>query len=173
MLDALDIESLYQRLERPLFNVAFRWTWSDAQAQELVQEAFLRLWKARWRVREDSAEAYVYRIVINLGQKHAGRRSRWRDFVTRTPEVEPRAPDPELDADSEALRRAVTALPDTLRSVLLLCEYSGLRQREIAALLGIRPGTVGSRRHEAIGRLREALAPTGATTEDEDVSNPA
>ncbi|MEM9304560.1 MAG: sigma-70 family RNA polymerase sigma factor [Pseudomonadota bacterium] len=172
MLDATDIESLYQRLERPLFNVAFRWTWNDAQAQELVQEAFLRLWNARWRVRPDSAEAYVYRIVLNLGQKHAGRRSRWRDFVTRAPQAEEDARGPEQDADGEALRRAIVALPDTLRSVLLLCEYSGLRQREIAALLDIRPGTVGSRRHEAMARLREALDAT-TVEEETDAANPA
>lgn len=52
------------------------------------------------------------------------------------------------------LRGAIESLPEKLREVLLLTEFSGMLHDEIAALLGIPPGTVASRRHLAVQRLR-------------------
>ncbi len=156
MLDQKLIEKLYGRLERPLFNIALRWTWNEAEAQELVQEAFVRLWSARWRVRSDTVEAYLYRIVLNLGQKHARRRESWWKVSNLLPGTD-RGMSPEDTVDSARLRDAIKGLPPDIRNVLLLCEFSDLKQREIAELLNIAPGTVASRRHLAVKRLKEAL----------------
>lgn len=156
MLDQKLIEKLYGRLERPLFNIALRWTWNEAEARELVQEAFVRLWSARWRVRSDTVEAYLYRIVLNLGQKHARRRESWGKISNLLPGAD-RGMSPEDTVDNSRLRDAIQSLPADLRNVLLLCEFSDLKQRQIAGLLDIAPGTVASRRHVAVKRLKEAL----------------
>jgi RNA polymerase sigma-70 factor (ECF subfamily) len=55
------------------------------------------------------------------------------------------------------VRAAVDALPERLRDVVLLCEFSGMTQAQVAAVLDIPPGTVASRRSLAAGRLRELL----------------
>ena len=156
MLDQKAIERLYRELEAPLFNVALRWTWVPALAQELVQDAFMKLWSRRLLVRSESAGAYLYKTVLNLGRKHARRRSNWwrvrQALATGTPD---RGPDQE-SAEAQ-LRRAIEALPEDQREVLLLCEFSGMSQREIGALLDIPVGTVGSRRHHALEKLKQEL----------------
>lgn len=159
MLDRPALERLYLEQERPLFNVALRWTWDAAEAQELVQEAFVRVWAARRRVRAETAGAYVYRTVLNLCQKHARRRDRWRlvrvKLLGLPDEGQPRTP--EQAGQETQLREAIERLPDDQRSILLLTEYTDLKQHEIAELLGIPPGTVASRRNTAIKRLKENL----------------
>jgi RNA polymerase sigma-70 factor (ECF subfamily) len=64
---------------------------------------------------------------------------------------------PDQEWQQQRLRNAIEALPLDLRQVLLLTEYSGLKQREIGQLLGIPAGTVASRRNTAIRHLGDAL----------------
>ena len=155
-MDHPALERLYQRMERPLFNIALRWTWNEAEAQELVQEAFLRLWSARRRLRMETVDSYLYRTVLNLAQKHARRRETWGRVRAMLTGGEP-DPTPDARCDDERVRAAIRALPDDLRATLLLCEYSDLKQREIGEIMGIPTGTVGSRRELAIRRLKEVL----------------
>ncbi|MDX1571834.1 MAG: RNA polymerase sigma factor, partial [Xanthomonadales bacterium] len=154
------IERLYRELEAPLFNIALRWTWVPALAQELVQDAFMKLWSRRLLVRKDTASAYLYKTVLNLGRKHARRRTNWWRVQRRMPDQEPE-PGPEAFSAEAEIRQAIDTLPDDQREVLLLCEFSGLSQREIGALLGIPAGTVGSRRHHALEKLKREMK--GAT----------
>ncbi len=161
MLSHAEFERLYVDYERPLFNIAWRWTWNDAEAIELVQEAFVRLWARRHQIEAKTSKAYLFKVVINLAQKHARRRDTWqrvRQRLAATPALAPlaaRLPDQQWQTDQ--LRDAIVALPNELRQVLVLTEYSDLSQREIATLLGIPVGTVGSRRHSAVARLKEQL----------------
>ncbi len=55
------------------------------------------------------------------------------------------------------MRAALVTLPSAMRQVLLLSEFGGLGIAEIAQVLGIPPGTVGSRKHQALARLRAQL----------------
>ena len=71
-----------------------------------------------------------------------------------------RAASPAADAggdESPALRRALQRLPPGHRQVLLLSEIGGFSTREIAGMLGIPEGTVGSRKHAALAQLRNHL----------------
>lgn len=154
MLDEAGIEALYRDLEKSLFNIALRWTWSDAEAHELVQEAFLKLWSARWRIRAETSRAYAYKTVLNLAQKHARKRQTWWRVRQLLPDADFDT-SPERSYDDARVQAAIRQLPEAQRSVLLLCEFSDLKHREIARILGIPPGTVGSRRNHALKRLRE------------------
>ncbi len=157
MLDRAELERLYRELEQPLYNVALRWTWNAAEAQELVQEAFVRVWAGRRRIRAQSAKAYIYRTVLNLAQKHARRREVWRRVRGWLSVEALPASEPGRGIDRQRVREAIRALPEPQRAVLLLCEFSDLKQREIAAILDIPPGTVASRRDLAVRRLKEVL----------------
>lgn len=156
MLDEAGIEALYRDLEKSLFNIALRWTWNDAEAHELVQDAFLKLWSARWRIRAETSRAYVYKTVLNLAQKHARKRQTWWRVRQLIP-VADYDTSPERSYDDARVQAAIRRLPEAQRSVLLLCEFSDLKQREIARILGIPPGTVASRRNHALKRLRETF----------------
>ncbi len=161
-LDAGALERLYAQLERPLYNVAYHLLWSADDSQEVVQEAFLRLWRIRARVRMEGVEPFVYRIVINLARSRLRRRRLWR-WVSLQSLWDRPAPGPTPEQQlaqarqEDRLRRAVEGLPMDLRQVILLCEFSALSYRQVGDLLGIPEGTVGSRRHRAIAHLRNLL----------------
>ena len=162
-LDAAALDALFLRLERPVYNVVYRWLWNAQDSQEVVQEAFVRLWDMRARVRMQTVEPLVYKIALNLASKRARRRKRWAWWtgdsrVDALPDDQPEASQ-QLDAHARDLRvrRAVESLPDKLREVVVLCEFSGMSYAKVGAALGIPEGTVGSRRHAAFTRLRRSL----------------
>lgn len=160
-IDEAALVGLYARLERPMYNVAFRRLWNEQESLDVVQEAFVRLWDARARVRADGAEAYAWRTLLNLATNRRRSQRLWAWLAFDGDRHGGEAGHAEADLDRRqreaAVRAAVDALPDKLRDVVLLAEFSELGNVEIAAVLGIPVGTVGSRRHLAAARLRERL----------------
>lgn len=158
--DRAALETLYVRLERPLYNAAYRWTWEPEEARELVQEAFVRLWARRDQVRPKTVEPLVWRITLNLCRN----RRRWhrlrtffgldRDHVDDRPGADVLLLGVER---SRSVRAAIEQLPEGEREALLLTHFSGLSYRDAAEILGVAEGTVGSRRNAAVRRLRGVL----------------
>src|SRR6056297_766005 len=157
MLDRADFEALYLECEGPFYNIALRWTWNAAAAQEIVQEIFLRLWSRRLVIRRDRAGAYAYRCLLNLCHDHARARRRSPEMTHREP-VDRSGRSAEATVLFAQLRRALDSLSDEQRDVVLLSEFAGLKQREIADLLRIAPGTVASRKNAALNILRRRLS---------------
>lgn len=156
--DTAAFEALYQRLERPLYNAAFRYLWHAEDAHDVVQDAFMKLWDARARIRPEGAEAYAWRAVLNT----ASNKRRWhklRAIVGLEGLTTLLTPEDALarKLEDESVRKAVDALPDDLKRVLLLSEVGGLKHDEIGAVLDIPVGTVASRRHRAFARLKEVV----------------
>ena len=154
-----ELYACYQRLETPLYNVLYRWLWQAQDCQDLIHDAFVRVWDRRDRIDPTRLDALVWTTALNLARN----RLRWR-ALWRFGEVDPLAPsdaDPlaetERRAQQRRLRSALQELPLSMREVLLLAEFGGLGHAEIAAVLGIAQGTVGSRRHHALARLRALL----------------
>ncbi len=162
-LDQASLEQLFLRLEKPVYNVVYRWLWQPQDAREVVQEAFVRLWRMRDRVRMETVEPLLYRIALNLASKKRRSRRLWRWLsLDSAPERSVAAGGDAQRAVEErqrqaALRQAVEALPERLRSVVMLCEFSELSYAEVGQALGIPEGTVGSRRNAALKRLRQQL----------------
>lgn len=155
MLNRDKFEQLYLDSEKQLINIAYRWAWNRAEAQELVHEAFIRAWSRRMFIDPERAHAYLIRTVVNLCQKLARRRRRWQRVHEALGIAAERAPEPDQDYGQLQLRDAIEALPDKLRHVLLLTEFTDMKQAEIGDLLGIPAGTVASRRNTAIRLLKE------------------
>lgn len=147
----------YRALEKPLYNVVYRWLWDRAASQDIVQESFLRCWRRRDRVRMDTLKPLLFRTAINLAANLRRRRRLWQ-LVSWDTLPDERAHDgADTHVVSEAVRRAIDALPEDLRRVITLSELAGLSYREIAAITGIKEGTVGSRRSRALALLRREL----------------
>jgi RNA polymerase sigma-70 factor (ECF subfamily) len=155
-------QELYVRLERPLYNLAYRYVWDPEEAQDTVHDAFLQLWARRRRIRLDTANRYLWRSVLNLSRK----RPRWRrtKFFLYGDEAlsdltTPGSVESDLAASQEhrLLHRAIDRLPEKLRSVLLLTEFGEMPYKSIAELLSVPAGTVASRRHLAMQQLYSAL----------------
>jgi RNA polymerase sigma-70 factor, ECF subfamily len=155
-------EALYARLERPLYNLAYRYVWHSQEAQDVVHDAFLHLWARRGRVRLDTADRYLWVSVLNLSRKRR-RWSRAKQFLYGDEALAelsgPHSPESDAASSQERhrLRRAIDGLPEKLRSVLLLTEFAELGYESIAELLSIPVGTVASRRHLAIKQLTAEL----------------
>lgn len=127
---------------------------NPADAEEAVQEAFLRAWRFRASVKEGRPlEPWLYRVLTNACYSKLRSTARQRtdgalpdDIETPGGDPSDRAGDDELGA---AVRSALAALPEGLRVPVVLRYFAGLSEKEIAVAIGRRPGTVKSRLHEA------------------------
>jgi RNA polymerase sigma-70 factor (ECF subfamily) len=176
-LDRAALEALYLRLEKPLYNVVFRSVWDAGESRDVVQEAFLRLWRMRGRVRVETVEALVWRIALNLASKRRRAARRWHWVSVRLPRSRTRQAEAEQGVlaheRARSVREALERLPAGLRQVVVLCELSELSYEQIGRLLSIPAGTVGSRRHRAIALLREALGPRAETEAPVHLKSPS
>ena len=141
----------YPQLVATGYGVAGDW----AVAEELAQEAFVRLWR-RWRWLRDpeAAPAYLHRTVVNLGNSAIQRRVLERRVATF------RSGQP-VEAGPEAgmeLRQAIGALSPRKRACVVLRYLVGMTEAQTAEALGITPGTVKSQTHKALRQLREQLS---------------
>jgi RNA polymerase sigma-70 factor (ECF subfamily) len=162
-----DAQALGQLLERywaPMVAFAMERVRSQDAAEDLVQEAFVRVWERRLQLRpEASPRAYLYRVLRNLIIDEY-RRRRLRDRFTlfkgmqEPPEVPTPAATLEADEFKGAAQRAIAALPERRREVFVLAHLHGLSYKEVAEALGITPRTVANHMTLALGQLREALA---------------
>ncbi|MCK6210019.1 RNA polymerase sigma factor SigE [Georgenia sp. EYE_87] len=149
-----------------VYRLAYRLTGNKADAEDLTQETFVRVFRSLHKYEPGNFEGWLHRITTNLFLDQARRRTRVRmDPIGEATERLPAAHDsgePErgfehahLDLDVQA---ALDALPPKYRAAVVLCDIEGLSYEEIAATLGIKMGTVRSRIHRARAMLRDQLA---------------
>jgi RNA polymerase sigma-70 factor (ECF subfamily) len=147
---------------RFLYNVAFRLAGSDADAQDLVQEALLRIRRGLESYTPGALEAWLARIVTNVFLDEVRRRRR-RPSVAFPDEPDlvlppARAADEAGDALSDEVQHALAALPEEFRVAVVLCDVAGLSYDEIAGAQGVPVGTIRSRIHRGRRLLRAALS---------------
>jgi RNA polymerase sigma-70 factor (ECF subfamily) len=154
------------RYERA-FRTAVMICGNHSDAEEAVQDAFLRVWRFRDSLPADERRnAWLYRVLVNACysklRQEVPRRERERvrlDARAHLPGVIASAPadGPDLAAEQSvmalALETTLRDLPEALRVVVVLRYYADLSEREIATAIRRRPGTVKSRLHEARRRL--------------------
>jgi RNA polymerase sigma-70 factor (sigma-E family) len=141
-------DALFARERRPMVRLAFLLVGSEAVAEEVVQDAFARVFE-RWG-RLDRPGAYLRQCVVN-GARSQLRRRRLEHRV-------PPAPPSDVPADDSADLLAVLAvLTPKRRAAVVLRYYEQLSQEEVAQVLGIRVGTVKSMLHRALADLREVV----------------
>ena len=153
------LENLYSELEKPLFNVVFRYVWNMEEAQDLVQDSFLRLWRMRDRIDMSTVKPLVYKICLNLAASNL-RRKKILTFLSLDKAEEPRAKDnhnPEQKEEIQLLKKTINKLPSKLKETILLTEFSDMSYNEIGKSLDIPSGTVGSRRNKALNLLKESF----------------
>ena len=152
MARALDPARLGDHLDR-LFRAAWALTGSREDAEDLVQDTYVRvLAKPRLLRREDDL-GYLLRVLRNTFLNERRTRAR-RPQTSALPEgvefVERRtATDPERAFEAGEVYEAIAALPDDFRDVLVAVDVAGLSYKEAADALGAREGTVMSRLYRA------------------------
>lgn len=149
---------------------------NPADAEEAVQEAFLRVWRFRDSMPDgDSRQAWLYRVVVNTCRSHHRAGAARPRMVAQLDEDLPGDKDGADGSAEQVVRaadvqQALAALPEHLRIAVVLYYYVGLVDREIAQIIRRRPGTVRARLAEARSRLAAdpqlaAWAPAGVDVE--------
>jgi len=176
--EAFDV--LVERYTPQVYNISLRITGSREEAEDCVQEAFLRAFTALRRFRGEAAfSTWLYRVAVNVAND-ARRRLRGQplraselaggDPDASTPDLEGVGESPGGKGDGpeeslvEAERRevvieAIRTLPEHHRTVIVLYDLQGLSYEEIGRVVGARVGTVKSRLNRARLALKERLEP--------------
>jgi RNA polymerase sigma-70 factor (ECF subfamily) len=159
-IDLAAFEALYETHGARMKSLALNVLGNRSDAEDAVQEAFLRAYKNRQTFRSDAALwTWVYRILLNACHDIGRSRAARRDNQTVDADVAVDLPSPIGDNPMRlTLQRAVNGLAPIYRDVFLLCEVEGYTHREVAGILEIPEGTSKGRLFEARRQLKLALS---------------
>jgi RNA polymerase sigma-70 factor (ECF subfamily) len=174
--DERALEALHVRYSGPLYSLALQVTRSDRSAQDVVQEAFVAVWKdaGRFDPAKGSLSSWLFALArhkaIDLIRRETNIRKRTADVDLELEE----APDDVDEAVWIRVRRArviaaMATLPEAQRTALELAFFGGLTHVEVAEKLDIPLGTAKTRIRTALLRLRETI---GTSLSDGDDAGP-
>ena len=159
-LDAF--EQLVARYQASAVRLA--WSLSGGDAEDAVQEAFVKAYRSLDRFRAGAAfRPWLFTIVANEARNRRRSEGRRERLAVRAgalaPSTVPSTPEDEAVAADRRRRlaAAIETLGDRDREVIACRWFAGLSESEMAVVLGCRPGTVKSRLSRALDRLRAAL----------------
>jgi RNA polymerase sigma-70 factor (ECF subfamily) len=161
LIDVDDLDAWLAEAYPTAYRTACMVLRSPVDAEDAVQDAFLRVWRFRDAIPAgDGRRAWLYRVVVNACISRVRGERVWRQRAgDDTLDTLPGKADPQHDVEDAALGRclldALERLPEHLRVPVILRYYSGLAEREIAVAIQRRPGTVKSRLSEARRRLAD------------------
>jgi RNA polymerase sigma-70 factor, ECF subfamily len=161
--------TLYDRHSRTAYSLAYRMMGDRPAAEDLVQEAFLKVWRAAgsYRAERGSVRTWILSIVHNRGIEHLRTMASCRrvhDKVEATTSVaQPSEAFAETwrNSQREQVREALRILPPEQLKVLELAYYSGYTHVEIADLLDLPLGTVKGRMRLGLQKIREYFDTSG------------
>ncbi|MGH9165128.1 MAG: RNA polymerase sigma factor [Acidimicrobiales bacterium] len=160
-------EELVKATHADAYTLAFRLTGNEEDAEDVVQEAFVRAFRGLKRFRGDAKfTTWLYRITANCAVTHMRKRHRDRHDVLDTdallvddrPDIDPEGRLGTAD-DRRLLQAALQSLSPEMRAVVVLRDIYDLPHEAIAAELGISEGAAKVRLHRARRKLRERLFP--------------
>jgi RNA polymerase sigma-70 factor (ECF subfamily) len=163
---------LFQRYQRRLFGFLIRRCGEAAAAEDLIQETWIRVSRARDRYDPRRRfSTWLFQIANNLCRDRGRRReverrgheSMQQSLAMQRPAVAA-SHDPLLRMEMDEL---LSALPDRLREVLVLRYHHQLSEKEISLVADIPRGTVKSRLHAAVRALRATMIPADGEPNDE------
>lgn len=159
------LAELYDRYAALALGLARRVVRDAALAEDVVQETFVAVWRSagRFSAERSSARAWVlmlaHRRAVDLVRARERRRA--EQLPEDLDRADPRARDPAdlvgLGQLRERVARALAQLPDQQREALELAYFGGYTQSELADRLGEPLGTIKSRMHSGLARLRTLL----------------
>lgn len=151
--------SVFNEHHRPAVRLAYLLTGDAGQAEDIVSEAFAKVF-VQWRKgRVEDVGPYLRRAVANQANSKLRRRYlERREASRRTGDDRGVRTVDEQAADRDAVWQAIQRLPDRQRQVVVLRYYEDLSEAETAEVLGISAGTVKSSLSRGLSRLEELLA---------------
>jgi len=162
--DESALAALYDRYRLILFSLILRILHDRSEAEDVLQEAFLQVWRRASDFDRERGRAFTWLVTIARSRaldrlRMLSSRSRFveADEQTVSDEVIDTAQVLAKSEQGEIVRQALRELPDEQRRALLLAYFEGLTQAEIAERLGDPLGTVKTRMRSGLIKLRELL----------------
>ena len=156
--DAAAFETIYRRCVPAVYGLARHLCGRPDEAEDLVQEVFVRAWAHRDDFQSlEHLKRWLRKVALNtwISRQTRGREPSLDELAVTG--FEPVSPDPPPGTAGMDVRRALAALPPALRAVVVLFDLYGLRHDEIAELVGVTAGTSKVQLHRARQRLKEWL----------------
>jgi RNA polymerase sigma-70 factor, ECF subfamily len=169
--DQQAFEEVVRATHRQVYTQALRLVRDRHEAEDVAQEAYLRVYRGLAGFRGDALfETWLYRIVANTAMNHLRRRGRFGDLMPEPDDerMDPTAPDAQpadQAIDREALRSALEALPEPARGIVIMKDVYGLSCQEIGDMVGASEGAIKVRLHRARHRLKDVLFESGERDE--------
>ncbi len=165
----LDLRAIFLAHHRRLYQVAYRLTSSRQDAEDIVQEVFVRLYQKLEQFQgEAMLSTWLYRMTVNAGLdalRRFKRRQKWETslaLIVNEAAFAKENPGQQAHIEiSEKLQKALSRLRKPFRAVIVLRDFEGLAYDEIAEVLQIDKGTVASRLHRAYAKLKKELEALG------------
>ena len=167
--DSAAFEFLYQLHGRRVYALCLRMVGNPADAEDLMQEAFLQLFRKIGTFRGESAfSTWLHRMTVNVVLMRLRKKSLPTDSLEETLEPDAENSGPKRDVGAPDLRlsgavdrvnleRSIEKLPPGYRTVFVLHDVQGYEHNEIAEIIGCSVGNSKSQLHKARTRLRELL----------------
>lgn len=167
--DTAAMEELYLRYRQPVFRIVYRSTRNIDEAEDIVQDVFLKAFERLHTFREQSRfSTWLMRIALNLCTDHARMRQRRQQLLEREAEYKlawshPEPPDPietaQENAFNEAFYTALNQLPHHHRQLIILRDLEEMDYETIAQILGTSVGAVKLRVMRARRAFKTKLEP--------------
>ncbi len=158
--DVRAFEELYRKLVNRIYALCLRMSRDSQKAEELTQDVFVRAWERMGSFRGDSKfTTWLHRLAVNVvlqAGRTQGRRESREHLVADPGEYMARITR-EMPGTRLDIERAIAALPEGARKVLILRDIQGYKYEEIAQIQGVALGTVKAQIHRARKMMREML----------------
>ena len=159
-------ETLVSRHHKRFYYMVYRWVLHSEDAEDIVQDAFLKLWsgKAKWKTGKKARfVTWFYRILYNQSMDKLRVKKRTKqEIVEDLPDLSDDAETVEMQKEQQViLRKVISELPEKQRIAVNLFYFEDLPQKQIAAMMGLSLKALESQLTRARTTLRERMASYG------------
>jgi RNA polymerase sigma-70 factor (family 1) len=154
-------DSLFEVYSQKLFGFALKYFKNESDAEELVQELFVKVWENRHSLKsEHSFKSYLFTIALNQIRKHFNKKAtslRYLESLQNDPEFSDQVTTDDYETTLRQIYQIIDRMPERRREIFTKSKLEGKSSKEVAAELNISAGTVDNQVSEALRFIRSQL----------------
>jgi RNA polymerase sigma-70 factor (ECF subfamily) len=154
-------DSLFEVYSSKLFGFALKYFKNESDAEELVQEVFVKVWENRQNIRSEfSFKSYLFTIALNQIRKYFNKKAaslRYIESLQSEPEPFDQAVSEDYESVLQMINQIIDQLPSRRREIFVKSKLEGKSSKEVAQELHISAGTVDNQVSEALRFIRRQL----------------